>query len=566
MLRMRSLHLLRSAAVLSSILLWLSPSATARAAEEGGPAVRQVRQAPWFEPLSGDTEARYFGRVENGMASYAELLQRQEVQGRPRLARALRRHLELLQHDLERGEFLRRDQASALVAQLERLLTLPPRDRAAPPKTSIELRPRRGDSTAVAGTVTDLTSGKPIDGAVVTASISLFILGSDVTDQSGGYFIPLAGLQVPVSLIAFEPNYLIRTEHDISIPPNTTRIVDFELQLGGSIEGRVTSARTGIAIPSAIVELYDDQLEYLGSSTVAIDGLWESPVALDTGNYLARTLSVYRDEAYNDVGCEPTCDLSLATPIAVQAGQRTEGIDFVLAASGHAITGRAVDALSGQPVSGSVYLYDSNGSQVSGTDLGAGGAYALETGFLLADPSKEAGWYVLIDPDLPYLPELFGGAACHLPCTATVGDLVITRPDITTEDVNVAVDAGLTMTGNLSWEFVFTLELPGLEIYDDAGTLVTNRVKVIGFSGLDIDWGVALEEGLYHVRTRSSNWQDQLYDGFVCEPECDVTQGTVIAVVPDPQPPPVNIDLRAYAIFYSGFEDGTLSDWSSSVP
>lgn len=47
--------------------------------------------------------------------------------------------------------------------------------------------------------------------------------------------------------------------------------------------------------------------------------------------YFARTTaSSYPDELYDDIPCNPFCNVSTGTPIPVVEGSTTEGIDFVL--------------------------------------------------------------------------------------------------------------------------------------------------------------------------------------------------------------------------------------------
>jgi hypothetical protein len=173
---------------------------------------------------------------------------------------------------------------------------------------------------------------------------------------------------------------------------------------------------------------------------------------------------------------------------------------------------------------------------------------------------------VLAYPAAPYLPELYGGAVCHWPCDALVGDLIVTTPATTTEGVDVFLDTGAELGGDLSWDLVFGSELPGIEIYDDSGSLITTRVEPVMWSPVNTIWTVALEEGDYYVRTRSSYWQDRLFDGFVCDPECDVTMGTKISVTSGGVVPSVDMHLRLAIVFISGFEGGTTTEWSSTQP
>jgi hypothetical protein len=85
-------------------------------------------------------------------------------------------------------------------------------------------------------------------------------------------------------------------------------------------------------------------------------------------------------ELYNNVGgigaCafHGVCDPTSGTPIPVNAGFTTSGVNFILTAGGR-ITGSVTATGTGTPVAGFVYIIDSAGNYVDYDFMDAAGVY-----------------------------------------------------------------------------------------------------------------------------------------------------------------------------------------------
>jgi hypothetical protein len=110
--------------------------------------------------------------------------------------------------------------------------------------------------------------------------------------------------------------------------------VDFTLDKGGSISGKIISETTFEAIPYVNVAVFDyDSREWLNCSDTGADGSF-TVHGLPTGSYrlLANTSQnklPYIQEYYNNVIYDYT-----ATPVSVTAGKDTPNINFSLAPTG----------------------------------------------------------------------------------------------------------------------------------------------------------------------------------------------------------------------------------------
>ena len=127
----------------------------------------------------------------------------------------------------------------------------------------------------------------------------------------------------------------------------TTSGIDVALAAGIAVSGTVTDLA---AVPLAGVSVGVHKSPGGGSVQAFTDanGAWSTPEGLLPGTYFARTASVYLDELWNDLPCEPFCTVTSGTPIVVGASPVT-GIDFALGRLG-AIAGTVVESGTGLPL------------------------------------------------------------------------------------------------------------------------------------------------------------------------------------------------------------------------
>lgn len=110
----------------------------------------------------------------------------------------------------------------------------------------------------------------------------------------------------------------------------TTGGIDFSLEVGGRVTGRVEDAATGGPTFPLWVQLWSAVGDFMTGAQ--IQGEY-SIGQLPAGSYRATTLSFFRydDELYDDRPC-PTgaCPVADGDPIDVQLGETTSGVDFLL--------------------------------------------------------------------------------------------------------------------------------------------------------------------------------------------------------------------------------------------
>lgn len=106
--------------------------------------------------------------------------------------------------------------------------------------------------------------------------------------------------------------------------------VDFELGRGGWITGTITDAQTGQGVLSDFRLYTSDGSPCETGGLLSVDGFYET-LGLPGGTYFVATDATdHRNELYDDIPCDPSCDVTDGDPVAVVLGQGTWGIDFAL--------------------------------------------------------------------------------------------------------------------------------------------------------------------------------------------------------------------------------------------
>jgi hypothetical protein len=178
--------------------------------------------------------------------------------------------------------------------------------------------------------------------------------------------------------------------------------IDFALSTGGAISGQVTDAFDDSPLPGVFVLFVNDATGWAASYAETDGaGMYTSYGALASGNYYVATENEqgYVDELYDGVdgvACpgqlhftwDRGCSLGDGTSVAVTSPATTADIDFALDAGG-GIAGTVSWALTGEPLSTDVWIYDSSGTFLEDvwTDTGdyssvyglPAGAYYLHT-------------------------------------------------------------------------------------------------------------------------------------------------------------------------------------------
>jgi phage gpG-like protein len=245
--------------------------------------------------------------------------------------------------------------------------------------------------TGIAGTVTSASTRAPIEGIEVCAyeEASEGLFGEcTLTDASGRY--ALARLTAGEYLVEFSSpesgalNYVRQYYDGKSLPEEAEAVpvaadsltegINAQLEEGGRVTGKVTSASTRAAIDRALVCAFtaDDEIEACALSNLSgeyaiaglLDGRYKIGVDAAEAGY---AIQYYDDEL----------SLSRATLVPVVAGEIASGIDAQLIEGGR-IAGRVTSASSGAPIAGIlVCAFESSAEIEECAITGESGEYLL---------------------------------------------------------------------------------------------------------------------------------------------------------------------------------------------
>ena len=390
------------------------------------------------------------------------------------------------------------------------------------------------------GTVTEATTGDPVEGAFVrVSSASGSFAGSGLTDAGGSYQIggvapgtyfltaTASGLVTELYqeiLCPFPCDEIFGTPVEVMIDQVVSGI-DFTLEGPGSISGAFTASGTDEPIVAS-ADVFDADGRFVEESLPFVESY--SVDGLPAGQYFVRAQGVsgFLDELYDDIPCFPGCSLQTGTPVTVLAETETSGIDFALDRGG-IITGRLTDALTGAPLAnGSVTLWAESGSFVTSNnhadENGVYEAVGLVPGSYVAE-SFAAGYVSQLYDGVPCFGGVFGFGGCRL----EDGDLVTVDIDVTVSGIDFAKQPLARLSGRIFHAATGEpLSFADVFVFDSSGVEVER-----GFANFDGTWSVRVPAGRYFLL--SSNFDgaiDEIYDGHECPTGCDPTEGTPVIV------------------------------------
>lgn len=440
----------------------------------------------------------------------------------------------------------------------------------------------------ITGTVTDSVTGVPLEG------VTVLILEEDgglranpVTNAAGTYtaeglppnsYLALASTSfthagelyddIPC-FAGFFGGCALADGTPIPVTANSTAAgIDFALDPLGSISGRVSEAGSGTGVDDGKVELFDSAGLQIGDTFLGADGSYLLD-DLAPGDYFLRTDTDFSaserfvDELFDDLPCDPVCDVTAGTPVTVAPGVAVQGVDFQLDRR-TAIRGRVVNAATGAPIGQvEVRIHDTEDNFVGVGVTDGDGHYRSN----LLVP----GTYFVFALESPFLAEVYDDVLCTpldfggFRCDVTKGTPVelTLAGDTTGIDFELEIlRAGLTGTV-LDQTTGRPLAGIGVRIWDGGGGLVRQV-----FTRHDGVWLADLPPGTYFASTDAGpGFFDQVYDGVVCGGSCDPTAGTPLTVATS-STILRGIDFileKTPAIFTDGFESGDVSAWTRRV-
>lgn len=394
-----------------------------------------------------------------------------------------------------------------------------------------------------AGTVTDATTGAPLQGVNVSlytrVGTSVTFMGSASTSASGTYLVPGLATGTYFALTTSSPGASHTNEifNDILCPGQcsmnlavdsgapidvvagaTTGGVNFALSPAARISGRVVNAQASAPIQGVNVSAYARiglNVTFMGSATTNANGDY-AVGGLPTGTYyLYTSTNLAINEIFNDLPCPGSCSSSDAVAsgqsVATTQGTTTGGVNFQLE-SGGAISGTIVDAVTLLPLQAGVSIYRQSGSNVSFVQFGSSDASGVYTVAGLTTGT----YFALVSPSTPYVREVFGGGQCFFCQSAEIlaGTPIAVTLGATSAGRDFSVDLGGTITGRV------TNAATGAPLTNASVWLPVSSNAVSSF-GTDASGAFSisgLPPGVYRLGTFAGQFVNEAYDNIPCPP------------------------------------------------
>jgi hypothetical protein len=446
----------------------------------------------------------------------------------------------------------------------------------------------------VTGTVTSAATTTPLEGVTVafcTPSISCTF--GAITNSSGMFtFSAPAGTYYAFTLNSI--GYVDEIYDNIQCPGScpfsqsvfsgtpigvvaggTTSNINFALEVGGEITGRVTNATTSAGLGGVGVAAYFRAASGGPSSARSVltdssglfrlNGLPDGTYYLVTSNFQG-----YVNEIYDNIPCLGSCSSTTAidsgTPIAVTSGTSVNNRDFALDPGG-TITGVIRNAASSAALSSvSVHVY-APGTGSSPTFVTSG--FTNSSGIYTANGLPTGTYYVLTSNTQGFVDEIFDNIPCVGSCSSTTAVASGTGIPVTvgavTSGRNFDLDFGGSITGTVTNASASGIAGAFVSIYAriaGASTFV-NSATVQNASGVYSVGG--LPSGTYYAVARAANYIGEIYDDIPCLGSCSSTAVTAAGA-----PIPVTLGSatsdRNFQLDAGGAIAGTVTDAATSSP
>lgn len=197
--------------------------------------------------------------------------------------------------------------------------------------------------------------------------------------------------------------------------------------LVGGISGKVTESSSGSPLKNIVVKIYDVNGYWVTNTYTNLLGNY-AVNDLPVGTYFVLTSSdtIYIDELYDNISCEPYCDPKDGSPVIVISGQTTTGINFTLD-KGSRIAGFGTDEDTGLEILGyDVDIYDQNGNYITY-------AYSDSVGYYITTDLLNTGTYFVLTSEYGgYVDELYDNIMCEPSCDPLGGSPISVIKEQTT--------------------------------------------------------------------------------------------------------------------------------------
>ena len=536
----RSLSCIRYGVLTALVLaVLLATAVVSVAGETGGSAPDAVaaRVSSALQELEGriDRLETDIGRAEHVAATPPPLFSGQAEQLRWRINEALRPlrglHWSVTDPLLKQAMRLR----GRLAGLKDRLDNWQPE---LPPDPNRPLKVSAPTGTgAITGTLTDEATGDPIPYTRVEVYCPNPSFDAEtMTDANGVYTMGGLATGTCYARTWNQLAYIDEVYDDIScagscwvgsgtpitvVDGQTISGIDFALARYGEVRGVVTDAQDGSPIGDVSVNIYDTVGDWVGYDRVDSSGTYTAQLA--PGTYFILTSGsgyTYIDELYDDIPCQFGCDPTTGTPVAVSAGQITNGINFALDHGG-TISGTITDAVSGAPLISSITVFDVSGIALpTSWNTFTDGTYTV-----LGLP---AGTYFVKAEDNTHVAELYDDIPCLDGCDPTSGTPIPVTTGADTPNIDFALQPLPVVSGSVTdSRTADPLNDIWVSLYDDTGSYIGGTVTD---EAGRYSYGRA-HPGTVFAEASNNVYIGELYQEMPCPYACDPTTGTPITLV-----------------------------------
>jgi Carboxypeptidase regulatory-like domain len=232
----------------------------------------------------------------------------------------------------------------------------------------------------IKGTVTDSATQQPISGVQIAIFDSVGNRVSTGSSDSTGNYTCFDGLPTGSYFVrTLNFKHYIDELHDnivctagvcnetsgtpVLLTVGSQTSVDFKLDTGAMISGRISEKNSGDPLLGSLIDLYDASGNHLNYEVPDNNGNYSTLVGLPSGNYFLKTINQqgFVDQLYKEISCVASrCNPLTGTPVFVQPGNNAQNIDFPLE-KGAAIGGHIIESATGFPLSDIfVLMFDSS--------------------------------------------------------------------------------------------------------------------------------------------------------------------------------------------------------------
>ncbi|MEM1180986.1 MAG: carboxypeptidase-like regulatory domain-containing protein [Acidobacteriota bacterium] len=319
------------------------------------------------------------------------------------------------------------------------------------------------------------------------------------------------------------PDCLLLDELAIPTTVGGSQVLDFALDRGMSISGRVVEEGTGEPIAGTQVELRSEG-EFIKFTETQADGTYVLG-GLPAGTFFPSTRTPnepFLDELLGGLPCyrlgfqPPDCDLLGGQSVTVQAGSQLTGVDFALA-RGARLTGRTVDKVTGEPLERIIEVFDGQGRRTDGMLTDEDGRFRSQG----LPPGSYTVFTQSFNFPITHAGEAFDGVVCHPSCEP---ENVLARDDVTPvalqgAEVRDGVDFELLRLGRITGRITDAETGQGLanaSVFLNVGVpLASGHVHTDADGSYEFEGAI---DGSYKVDAFSDGYLRTTYPGVVAGP------------------------------------------------